>query len=101
MTLVNYVQTSLEILMNMKLDELQRTHMFRSKEKKCSNCRKKDVISPSSDRFFHSQPGSPKSSSVVSMDVVTCYEKQLIDYEKELRKHIQCEQQMKLHIDSL
>lgn len=94
-TFLNYIQTSLEILMGMKIEEMQRTVLYKSKKKESiakNTVSKSGRVSPSSDRFFKSGPGSPNKSSItVSMDVVTIYEKQLLDYEKELRNHAQCE----------
>ena len=69
--LIGYIRTSLEVLMSMKMEQMDKTYMGGKKP-----------ISPSSDRFY------TRSSNSVN----TGYEKQLVDYERELRAHIQLEQ---------
>jgi DNA polymerase III delta prime subunit len=82
--LINYVKSSIEILMNLKIEdylEMKRIEKEEIKE------RKKLIMSV--------------SSSVLSVDPPQDYEELIQKYEGDIRKHIRIEQQMKLHSESL
>lgn len=104
-TLLQYIKTSVQILINMKEDDCKETIHAKNKEGKiCCNCKKKikqskeDIVidiqkvknvsarrSNGVNRFIRSQSFS-SSNTVPS--VASVYENQLRHYEEEIRGHI-------------
>ena len=119
-TLIDYIKSSIEILMNMKIEENDEGSSVEIKEKKKIKGKKQKVnddlgnnIPKIDDRTPTSsimdlqkkldQISSPESS--VSESSIPAahkeYEKILRQLESECRNHIKVEQQMKLHIECL
>ena len=119
-TLIDYIKSSIEILMNMKIEENDGSSSVEIKEKKKIKGKKQKVnddlgnnIPKIDDRTPTSsimnlqkkldQISSPESS--VSESSIPAahkeYEKILRQLESECRNHIKVEQQMKLHIECL
>lgn len=80
-SLINYIKTSIEILMNLKVED----YIIIKKQEKNAN-RNKPLSS---------------SSSVASSEPPQDYEEVIQKFEADIRKHIRIEQQMKLHSESL
>lgn len=74
-TILDYIKTSIEILMNMKMDESE-----------TAKPKKEPVLSDTES--LRSMDDPPKD-----------YEQMLQKYEAEVRNHIKIEQQLKLHIE--
>ncbi|CDW89795.1 UNKNOWN [Stylonychia lemnae] len=97
LTVLDYIKTSIEILMQMKLEE-EKIGGDQNGDK-VQRISKKP--STSTQNFDH-QSETPQSSSVRSIELPPKeYETQLQQYESEVRNHIKCEQQLKLHIEVL
>lgn len=99
-TILEYIKTSIEILMNMKMEEHQEMRdnaegrRKRSKGKKNRSFTKEDagddsaVLENADSESVLSSSGAPSE-----------YEQMLQKYEAEVRNHIKIEQQLKLHIE--
>ena len=119
-TLIDYIKSSIEILMNMKIEENDGGSSVEIKDKKKikgkkqkvnddlgNNIPKIDARTPTSSimnlQKKLDQISSPESS--VSESSIPAahkeYEKILRQLESECRNHIKVEQQMKLHIECL
>lgn len=79
--LINYVKTSIEILMNLKVED------YISLKKQEKNAIRNKPLSA--------------CSSVMSSEPPIDYEEVIQKFEADIRKHIRIEQQMKLHSESL
>lgn len=88
-TVIEYIKASVEILMNMKMDE-QQTQTGKKMKKTIDD----DLISLQSSSRKMNGDGEDASNSLQSQ-----YEQQLQKYEAEVRNHIKIEQQLKLHIE--
>lgn len=90
-TVLEYIKSSIEILMNMKMEE-QKPAKGRTESKtfKTGNGSDDDLISVNSSVQFDQKEDSK---------LQTLYEGQLQKYEAEVRNHIKIEQQLKLHIE--
>ena len=88
-TVIEYIKASVEILMNMKMDE-QQTQTGKKMKKTIDD----DLISLQSSSRKMNGDGDDASNSFQSQ-----YEQQLQKYEAEVRNHIKIEQQLKLHIE--
>ena len=90
-TVLEYIKTSIEILMNMKMEE----HQAEQDKKKKDTKSKKPKTTAADGKELPSD-----SESMVSMDEPPAdYEQMLQKYEAEVRNHIKIEQQLKLHIE--
>lgn len=118
LTLVNYIQTSIEILMKLKNEQEVREVDQCIRCKKEINTKLKDrkkrlemkqnqedqeeVKIDTSRKFVHSTKGKIRESCISSvLEAPQEYEDLLQQYEKSVRNHIQCEQQLQIHIDFL
>ena len=114
-TLIEYIKSSIEILMALKFDSKEA-----EKEKECKKCQEREKnqnlnlvklfqkveksvkstgssVKVNSSRKFEN---SETSKSVISIpEAPKEYEEQLRRYEADVRQHIQCEQQLQLHIE--
>jgi hypothetical protein len=97
-TLVEYIKTSIEILMNMRLEEYQ---LMQAQK----NSKKPSLSRGGAKPFQRDHPPQLTLSSCesfVSLDEPPKdYELMLQKYEAEVRNHIKIEQQLKLHIEVL
>lgn len=118
-TLIDYIKSSIEILMNMKIEENDQKHLSKSPKKKNTSPGKDGTQKPIvkiDDRTptssivdlqnkldeIDSPISSASSSSINSVPIAHKeYEKSLRMLEAECRNHIKVEQQMKLHIECL
>lgn len=82
--LINYVKTSIEILMNLKVEDYM---TIKNQEKQASKQNEATTLSQSSSRMSVEPPQD--------------YEEVIQKFEADIRKHIRIEQQMKLHSESL
>lgn len=82
--LINYVKTSIEILMNLKVEDYL---AIQKHEKETKKKKGELTLSQSSSRFSTEPPQD--------------YEEVIQKFEGDIRKHIRIEQQMKLHSESL
>lgn len=82
--LIGYIKSSIEILMNLKIEDYLEMKKIENEEIK----EKKKLI-------------MSVSSSVLSAEPPQDYEELIQKYEADIRKHIRIEQQMKLHSESL
>ena len=80
--LINYIKTSIEILMNLKVEDY-----LELKQKE--------------ERELEELKNKLRSSSSASFEPPKDYEEVIQKYEGDIRKHIRIEQQMKLHSDAL
>ncbi|CAI2360094.1 unnamed protein product [Moneuplotes crassus] len=90
-TIVSYIKASIEILMNMKLDESE----YKLRESK---------YHPSSKPYFRREDKPVEESKISSnsqYDVNREYEIAIQKLEADIRNHIRIEQQLKLHIESV
>lgn len=102
LTVLDYIRTSIEILMQMKLEEEKTVGAAKEdpqgESKKLT--RKASSISGTSQQNLQQQ--TPLSSTSKSIELPPKeYEQQLQLYEAEVRNHIKVEQQLKLHIEVL
>jgi len=86
-TLIEYIKSSIEILMNMKLDDADGEP--KKPPSSTANMQRDQIQSPSSCSSY-SVPEAHRE-----------YEKTLRQLESECRNHIKVEQQMKLHIETM
>lgn len=90
-TILEYIKSSIEILMNMKMEEQKPQSKTKSKHGfKGNEESEDDLISVGS---------SVQIDSKQENKLQTLYESQLQKYEAEVRNHIKIEQQLKLHIE--
>lgn len=88
-TIVEYIKASIEILMNMKLDESEPKDTTKYK--------------PSSRPYFKKddKPVFDDSSNITDYEPPKEYEKVIQKLEADVRNHIRVEQQLKLHIETV
>jgi len=80
--LINYIKTSIEILMNLKVEEYLELKKKQKREKNLEQERSQD-------------------SARISTEPPQDYEEVIQKFEGDVRKHIRIEQQMKIHSDNL
>lgn len=91
LTIIDYIRTSIEILMQMKLDDDKGGDLGKSLKRDASEI---------SNSIIKRNDQTPLSSTTKSLDLPPKeYEQQLQQYEAEVRNHIKVEQQLKLHIE--
>ena len=88
-TILEYIKTSIEILMNMKMEEQQ--EMKQSKKEEKRKARRSKTYTEGDD--------IESESAVSGEEAPSEYESMLQKYEAEVRNHIKIEQQLKLHIE--
>ena len=88
-TILEYIKTSIEILMNMKMEEQQ--EMKQSKREEKRKARRSKTYTEGDD--------IESESAVSGEEAPSEYESMLQKYEAEVRNHIKIEQQLKLHIE--
>lgn len=81
--LISYIKTSIEILMNLKIED----YLAMKKQEK--------------EMGKHDEVRLSSTESVLSNDPPQDYEEVIQKFEGDIRKHIRIEQQMKLHSESL
>lgn len=86
LTLVEYIQTSIEILMQLKSEEARAKEDINKKESRIKSLLE-GVSSPQALSGDQEPPAE--------------YEKLIVKLESEVRNHIKIEQQLKLHIECL
>ena len=91
-TILEYIKTSIEILMNMKMEEQQ--EMRECRKKRRSKQPGKTGGAVEGDEDLESESGVSCAEGAPSE-----YEQMLQKYEAEVRNHIKIEQQLKLHIE--
>ena len=98
-TLVEYIQTSIEILMNLKSEEA----MYKVERDKKMRTSSKPVAGPSSNLLIPETPDDQTSQKDAKESDLppSEYEKMLQKLEGEVRNHIKIEQQLKLHIECI
>jgi archaellum component FlaC len=90
-TVLDYIKTSIEILMNMKMEEHE------TEQEKGKRLKKKAV--DSEPRSLLAGDVDEESESDAGKDRLNDYDAMLGKYEAEVRNHIKIEQQLKLHIE--
>ena len=97
LTVLDYIRTSIEILMQMKFDDNQTGNTDNQQRERFSQFTGNDHQQRTDDNV-----NSEMVSTFRSLDLPPKeYEQQLQQYEAEVRNHIKVEQQLKLHIEVL
>lgn len=96
-TVLEYIKTSIEILMNMKMEEHEAEV---EKNKKLSKKKARSShISEGGTKGLLSGDDVDSGSELGKGDRANDYDAMLQKYEAEVRNHIKIEQQLKLHIE--
>eukprot|EP00347_Sterkiella_histriomuscorum_P023839 403333209 len=96
-TILDYIKTSIEILMNMKMEEYETSN---GGDQSKSSKSKAKLKRPSDPQSIANNNQISDTESMRSMDEPPKdYEAMLQKYEAEVRNHIKIEQQLKLHIE--
>lgn len=99
-TVLEYIKTSIEILMNMKMEEHEAEMEKKKKESRRKN--RSSLLSENGGLLESVDPEDIESSSETGKtDRINDYDSMLQKYEAEVRNHIKIEQQLKLHIECI
>lgn len=96
-TVLDYIKTSIEILMNMKMEEHEAEIEKNKKIAKKKN--RTSYVSDPGGRGLLSGDDIESGSELGKGDRTNDYDQMLSKYEAEVRNHIKIEQQLKLHIE--
>ena len=102
-TILEYIKTSIEILMNMKMEEQMELREGEKnknrRQKKTTNSRRNNKVARSVNEGGAASEAEESESVVSGDEAPSEYESMLQKYEAEVRNHIKIEQQLKLHIE--
>lgn len=99
-TVLEYIKTSIEILMNMKMEEHEAE--IEKKKKATRSKNRSSKLSEGGGLLESVDPEDIESSSEMGKtDRINDYDSMLQKYEAEVRNHIKVEQQLKLHIECI